>query len=140
MIRRRLPFRSDVSGVATIELALIMPALAGLIVGAYSLWDAAGRHQNLSSALDVGAQYYINGGSDDSVASQAIQDAWQYRPQNSGVSITRDCRCGSTPLSCSSTCAGGAAPSVYVTMRLTSSETGVMIDPQLSASRVVRVR
>ncbi len=140
MIRKQSDFARDARGVATVELALVLPILLGVFLGAYSVWDAASRQQNLSAALDAGEQYYINGGSNDSMATQAIQGAWQYRPNNSSVSLTRACQCGNAAQSCSTLCSGNIAPSAYVTMRLTAVDQTAMISPNLAASRVVRVR
>lgn len=140
MTRKIFDFAGDRRGVATVELALVLPIILGVFLGAYSVWDAASRKQNLAAALDAGAQYYINGGSNDGLASQAIQGAWQYRPQNSSVSVTRACQCGNTAQSCSTLCSGGIAPSAYVTMSLTAIDQTAMISPSIAASRVVRVR
>jgi Flp pilus assembly protein TadG len=140
MTRKLFDFSRDSAGVATVELALVLPILLSVFLGAYSIWDAASRRQNLNAALDVGEQYYINGGSNDDAASQAIQGAWQYRPNNSSISLTRACQCGTVAQACSTLCSGSIAPSAYVTMRLTAVDQTAMISPNMAASRVVRVR
>lgn len=140
MIRLIRAFARDNRGVAAVELAAVAPILAGMFLGAYSVWDAASRRQDLRSALEAGAQYYINGGSDDAVASQIVAGAWSRRPNESTLTVTRNCKCQVTPLSCSSLCAGNAAPSIYAQITVTANDPGATISPRLTESRVIRVR
>lgn len=140
MIRLIRAFAKDNRGVAAVELATIAPIIAGMFLGAYSVWDAASRRQDLRSALEAGAQYYINGGIDDATASQIVASAWSRRPTDSTLTITRNCKCLVTPLSCSSLCANNAAPSIYAQIIVTSNDPGATISQRLSESRVIRVR
>lgn len=140
MMRKLFAFAADRRGVATVELALVLPIILGVFLTGYSIWDAASRHQNLNAALDAGAQYYINGGSSDSIASAAIQSAWQYRPNSSSIDVTRSCSCSNVAQSCSTLCTGGIAPKAYVQMTLTAVDQGAFMAPSQTATRVVRVR
>ena len=133
-------FGGDRRGVAAVELALVAPILTGVILGSYSLWDAASRRQDVRSALNTGSQYYFNGGSDDAAASQVVQSAWQRRPTVSSISITRSTACGATPLVGGTTCPDGSQPATYVQMQLTANDPTAMMTPQVLETRVVRVR
>jgi Flp pilus assembly protein TadG len=133
-------FAGDRRGVAAVELALIAPIIAGVMLSSYSLWDAGSRRQDLRAALNTGSEYYFNGGRCDSVASQAIQSAWQRRPSDSSINITRSCACGATPLVCSATCPDGSQPATYVQMQLVANDPAAMMDQNVLETRVVRVR
>ena len=140
MMRKLTDLAADRRGVATVELALVLPVILGVFLTGYSMWDAATRHQNLNAALDAGAQYYINGGSSDDIASQAIQSAWQYRPNSSSINVARSCSCSGVAQSCSTLCSGGIAPTAYVQMTVSAVDQGAFMSPSQSATRVVRVR
>ena len=133
-------FRSDERGVAALEMAIVTPLLAGLVLASYALWDTASRRQDERAALNVGIQYYIHGGGDDAMASQLVLNAWQRRPTDSSLTLTRDCMCDTLPLACGSLCLGGVAPSVYVKMQLTANDPAAFTSPEIVDSRVVRVR
>ncbi|HQT51990.1 MAG TPA: hypothetical protein PKX06_00695 [Phenylobacterium sp.] len=116
------------------------PLLAGLVLASYALWDTASRRQDERAALNVGVQYYFHGGGDDTMASQLILNAWQRRPVDSTLNLTRTCMCETVPLACNSLCSGGAPPSVYVKMQLTANDPKALTNPEVVDSRVVRVR
>lgn len=140
MMRWLARYAGDARGVAAVELALVAPVIAGVMLGSYSLWDAASRRQDLRAALNTGAQYYFNGGNDDSVASGAIQSAWQRRPTDSSINITRSCACGATTLVCTSACTDGSQPATYVQMQLVANAPSAMMTQSVLETRVVRVR
>lgn len=133
-------FRSDERGVAALEMAMVTPLLAGLVLASYALWDTASRRQDERAALNVGVHYYIHGGADDTMASQLVLNAWQRRPEDSALNLTRTCMCETVPLACNSLCSGGTPPSVYVRMQLTGNDPTALTNPEVVESRVVRVR
>lgn len=137
MIRR---FLSDFRGAAMVELALVAPVVAGLVLVSYGVWDAAARRQDMRAGLDAAAGYYMNGGADDAVARSVATNAWESRPTGGAVTSSRSCRCGGTPGTCDALCTGSKAPSVFVNLTATGSTTGALFAATLVEERTVRVR
>ena len=73
-------FIADRRGVAALEMALITPAIAGVALLSFEVWQAAGRAADMRTALKAGAQYYMNGGSDDTAARSMAISAWERKP------------------------------------------------------------
>ena len=140
MIKLIARFARHQRGAAAVELAMIAPVIAGLFITSFGIWDAATRARTMNSALDAGAAYYMNGGTEDSAAIQAIESAWERRPEISSVAINHSCRCQTTPLSCSSLCSDQSAPGNYADMQLIAEDPTALRRNHLIENRVVRVR
>ncbi|HEY9216653.1 MAG TPA: TadE/TadG family type IV pilus assembly protein [Phenylobacterium sp.] len=138
-MRNLITFWRDTRGAAIVEMAFIAPIIGGLAAVSFAAWDAAGRQQDMQAALDVGAQYYMNGGSTDETAVTAATAAWQNKPANGVVQSSRVCKCGITTTLCTNLCSG-KPPSIYVHLNATGSDSQAMFSPVQSAERVVRVR
>src|SRR4051812_36035965 len=63
-----LDYLAEEGGVAAVELALILPFIAGFAVVSINVWDVGMRKQDMRGALKLGAQYYQNGGADDAAS------------------------------------------------------------------------
>lgn len=133
-------FWTSNSGVAAVEMALLTPVIAGLALASFSIWESGLRRQNAHNALDVASQYYMNGGSDDTVAQTLAASAWTSRPQTSSLSVRRDCRCVVTPLACNTSCSDGSPPATYVSIVSDSNDPAAMVGKQITLTRVIRVR
>jgi len=133
-------FLTDRRGAAAIELALIAPLAAGLVAASFGVWNEEARRGAARSALQFGAEYYMNGGGDDVAAQTLSQSAWRNRPARSTLSVQRDCRCGVAILACTSLCTGQKPPAVYVTLRADGMDPTALYSPSISEKRVVRVR
>ena len=140
MIQFLARFTKNRRGAAVVEFAMIAPVIAGLFLTSFGIWEAATRARTMNSALDAGAAYYMNGGTDDSKAILAIESAWERRPADSSVAINHSCRCQTTPLSCSSLCADQSAPGDYADMQLIAEDPTALTRNELIENRVVRVR
>ena len=133
-------FLAAEDGLAAIELALVAPVIAGLAMVSFAVWNSGTRMQDMRSAAEAGAEYYMNGGSNDDVARDITLDAWHSRPEVAEVDTQRSCRCGTTIVLCTAQCAGGAPPAVYVTLSAHGVEADALVSPEATLDRVVRVR
>lgn len=127
-------------GAALVEMAFIAPIIGGMAAVSFAVWDAASRQQDMRAALEVGAEYFMNGGVNDEVARTTATAAWRNAPADAAVASERICRCGVTVTICTNMCAGAAPPSVYVRMTASGSEPDAMFAPHQSAERIIRVR
>ncbi|WP_332768881.1 TadE/TadG family type IV pilus assembly protein [Phenylobacterium sp.] len=130
----------DERGVAAVEFAIITPVIALLAATSFMVWEFADRHQDMRSALKVGAEYYQNGGTDDAVAASLVQNGWRNRPATSAMTVSRACRCGTTAIACTDLCPASRPPAVYVT--LTASAPGLDVNSAdvMLDTTTVRVR
>ncbi|MDP3495969.1 MAG: hypothetical protein Q8R82_22895 [Hyphomonadaceae bacterium] len=127
-------------GAAAVELALVAPVIAGLAILSFSVWEFGTRRQDMRSALDAGAQYYLNGGSSDLIAQAITVEAWPNKPQVYDVSASRTCRCVATVIACADGCPTGTPPAVYVTLQAHGVQAVALLRPETTLKRVVRVR
>jgi len=139
-MRRLSFFLSDNRGVAAVEMAFIAPVIAGLAFASVNLWEAASRKQEMSAAVHTASQYYLSGGQDDSDAQGLAMSAWDGRPDDGAVSITRSCRCGVTAATCSALCESGQPPAVLVRITAQATSPGAAFQANQSKIEVVRVR
>ena len=113
--------RRDQRGVAAVELALILPAIA-LVAGlSLEMWLRAAHQRDAAEALDASVDYYVAGGLNDTEAKAVAMSAWKSKPDDGDVTIARECRCGVTPIACTATCSTPVAPGAYV--KLTAAAT-----------------
>ncbi len=130
----------DRRGVAAIELALIAPVIATLAVVSFEIWQSSARTEDMRTALKVGAQYYMNGGTSDATAQTLAMSSWEEAPANAAISVSRGCLCAQTAHVCTALCADGTAPLEVVTLSATATRPGAMFNAALADDRVVRVR
>ena len=92
MMRKILDYLRDEDAVAAVEMALIAPFVAGFAVLSVNVWDVGMRKQDMRGALKLGAQYYMNGGSDDTKAKTIAETHWNRKPTVASVTISRACQ------------------------------------------------
>ena len=129
-------------GVAAVELALILPFIAGFAVVSINVWDVGMRKQDMKGALKIGAQYYLNGGTSDTNAKAVALAAWNHKPGVADITITRVYRCGSDVSADDVTpCASdGMLPAIYAYMSATATTSSAVFNKTQTAEEYVRVR
>jgi Flp pilus assembly protein TadG len=132
-------FRADARGVAAVEFALVSPVIAGVALASFMIWEAGSRHRDMTGALRVGAEYYLNGGTDDAKAVAAATEAWGRKLTGGEITASRVCRCGDVVVECAAMCPASKPPAIYVTLRGSGAVEGSAVKT-LVAERVVRVR
>lgn len=134
-------FLKDERAAAAVEMGLIAPFLAGFAVMSMNVWDVGMRKQDMKGALKLATQYYMNGGTDDDVAETIAMSSWQRKPDVAEITATRICRCGTVvAASCTTLCADGMPPSVYVQLHATATSSSAVMYQTQTADEYVRVR
>ena len=137
----RLPgFWRDERGVAAIEMAFVAPVIAVVAVMSFSIWQQASRQREMAAALNAGVEYYMGGGTTDTQAHDVAMSAWTNAPGNGQVSAARSCRCGVAAMICTSTCADGTPPAIYVQLTATGTFQNMTNTAGRTATRVLRVQ
>jgi Flp pilus assembly protein TadG len=142
-MRKLFPnFLRDKRGAAIVEMAFVAPIIGGMAAVSFGVWDVAARQQDMRAALDVAAEYYMHGGSNDGVAETTATSAWRNAPDDAAVGTTRVCKCGDTVVSCTlNFCTGtDVQPSVYIHLTAAGTSPEAMFTPAQTAERTIRVR
>ncbi|WP_170984976.1 TadE/TadG family type IV pilus assembly protein [Roseomonas sp. AR75] len=108
-IRRR-------AGTASIELALLVPVLAAVLVGMFDWGMAIDQRLRLQSAARAGAQQALRTPGDRTAIAAAVLAA---APDFAALSVTPSpvwCECAKAATSCSTDCDGGLSRYVRVTV------------------------
>ncbi|HTI66064.1 MAG TPA: hypothetical protein VL460_00805 [Caulobacteraceae bacterium] len=140
MIGIATSFGRDRAGVAAVELALIAPVIAAMALVSYEVWQVAARTEDMRTALQTGAQYYMNGGTSDTAAQALAISSWENAPPDAAVGVSRACVCGQAAQVCTLLCSDGAPPASIITLSATATRPQAMFSKTISTQRVVRVR
>ncbi|HLI13336.1 MAG TPA: TadE/TadG family type IV pilus assembly protein [Alphaproteobacteria bacterium] len=122
---RRCPRKLGEGGTAIVELALVAPVLTLLMCGTWDFGNALFQAERLQSAAKAGAQYGIQSPTTATDYAGMISAARNDASDTSNsltVTAAQVCQCpGGTAVSCSGTCAGNAAPNIYVQVKVSES-------------------
>lgn len=135
-------FRFCARGSVAVELALLAPVLAGMLIGIVDIGTYIHQKMQLQSAARAGAQYAIqsDGNAEDTAGISAAVTA--SADLDAGFSITSVAFCGcadgtETTVSvtgCGGTCAGGDNPALSVRVTVTNTFTPIFPYPGLPDS------
>jgi Flp pilus assembly protein TadG len=155
--RRATALGADLRGVATIELAIILPVVTVLMLGALDLGILVHREMDLRHAARAGAQYALQDATDHEAIRRTAIDA--LGPQSTGpqatAAVTTACECPASlgdlaaaiTVGCGTpTCAAtGKNPTTYVTVTVSQAYAplfgswGVVGARTMTASATLRV-
>jgi Flp pilus assembly protein TadG len=133
-------FLRGTRGTAAIEFAFVLPIIVGIVLPLPDVGTIASGDMNMESAVRMSAQYAMNGGSDTSVAQQLGSGAWQSKPSNGVLTVTKACYCAGSSGTCGQVCGDGSLPQTYMTVRASGTFGGSMISLPLSTEQVVRIQ
>lgn len=141
-MRRILAYLREEGGVAAVEMAMIAPFVAGFAVLSINVWDIGMRKQDLTGALKVGAQYYMNGGGDDAAAKAIALAQWNHKPATADVTITRSyfCADGTSISDATTLCVDLKVPQIIVKLHGSGTTSAAMFSKSQTADEYVRVR
>ena len=110
-------------GTAAIELALAAPMFLTLLVGMVEIGFAAYQAMQTQDAAEAGALYAAKHGWDAAGISAAVVNATGASGMAASPAPSKFCGCpgvgGVAAIACTSTCAGGVTPGVYIQINAT---------------------
>jgi Flp pilus assembly protein TadG len=128
----------DVRGVAAIELAIIAPVLALMLVCTIDLGMGIYCNMRVQNAAQVGAQYAVVNGFDANAISNAVLSATNSSGLVASPTPSQFCGCatnaGITSAACTSTCPGGSTPGSYAKVSAQNTYTTLLPYPLLPRS------
>ena len=128
------------SGVAAVEFALIAPMLIVSFLLMLDVGTAIAARMEMDRNVRAGAQAAMS--LNNEVASiEAIVLASNEAADALDVDVALQCRCADASAECTSPCAGGAAPSVFVEISAVQEVAGkLMPDRQVRSQTRVQIR
>ena len=116
--RRIMAIGNDVRGVAAIELAVIAPVLALMLVGMVDLGIGIYRKMQVQNAVQAGAQFAVLYGFNADLIAKAVLSATPAQGLTASPPPSKSCGCPTTtsvtPATCGSPCSGGSVARTYV--------------------------
>ena len=108
----------DVCGVAAIELAVIAPVLALMLVGMVDLGIGIYRKMQVQNAVQAGAQFAVLYGFNADLIAKAVLSATPAQGLTATPAPSKSCGCPTTTsvtvATCGSPCSGGSVARTYV--------------------------
>ncbi len=128
---RNLP--GNRSGLSAVEFGLLSPLVALVCLGLADVGNAVVQMDNMQRALRAGTQYFMNGGTNSTVAKAVVTGAWTHKPANGSVNVVANC---------TSTCpsSGFGTGAATVTLTASASIKGFMWTVPESQTESVRVQ
>ena len=141
-------FFRDESGLSAIEFAMVTPMLSAVLLGIFTGWSFFRQNSDMHDSIEAAAKYYIQGGTNDTTAQTIAASAWNNKPSDGTVSVTRMCICTNVSVSCSggTICSNSSVPEIHLTIAAASTWTYPFSEQyfpdmaNMRESEVVRVR
>ena len=130
---------ADNGGAAVVELALLLPFLAGILVAVITIAPLMWTKQSMHTAVTAGAQYVMAGATNTTAIQQVAISGWSRRPTDGAIAVSQYCTCGQTTSSCTTIC-GSTPPPRYTVISASTTFQGITGNMALSSQQVVRTR
>jgi Flp pilus assembly protein TadG len=138
--RRLGAFFNHTGGAAAVEMALLSPVLALLLVGIANYAPELDQAHRMRDAVQSGATYVMTGGADPTAIQTVATSAWSGYTGGDTVTVSQWCSCAGIAGSCSALCADSSVPQAYTTIQASMTYAGPLGNQPLSASQTVRTR
>ena len=106
-------FGKDRTGIAAVELALVMPVLCAALLGVLDGWSYVTNSLAMRAGVKTAANLVMAGG-DDTATRTAALASWEQKPADAAVIVTRSYKCGTTVVTSTTICNGPKVPTVFV--------------------------
>ncbi|MGZ8363575.1 MAG: TadE/TadG family type IV pilus assembly protein [Caulobacteraceae bacterium] len=142
MVRLSLQtFWRDRRGGAVVELGLIAPIIAGVILAIAEGAQYGLMVHDMRGAVSSGAQYVMGGASDPALVKAVSEAAWKSKPAAASVTVVQSYRCGATVVVTNTACAGtGLLPNRFFTVQAKSTFDNAFGTAPVTVKQVIRVR
>lgn len=127
-------------GAAAVEMALVAPLLAGIMVGIANYAPELDQAHKMRDAVQAAGTYVMTGGTDPTAIQAVATNAWTGYASGDAVSVTQWCSCAGVTGSCNTLCADSTVPQGYTQISASMTYVGPLGSTPLSASQTVRTR
>ncbi|WP_270936093.1 TadE family protein [Falsiroseomonas oryzae] len=136
----RAPGARRRGGWGTVELALMTPLFAAVLVGMMDVGLAVEQHMRLQVAARAGAQVALRNPTDNSAITAAARAAAPDLPSMTVTPSGLWCECNNAPTTCTSACVAGLQRFVRVEARHPFSPITPLVPSTVSASVTLRIQ
>jgi Flp pilus assembly protein TadG len=140
MVKRLRSLYRDTRGVSAVEFSIIAPVLMAMVIAVMEGGLLTLRSYDMRAAINSGAQYIMQGGTDSAAAKAIVMAAWTRKSPDATATVTQSCRCGTTVQACTVLCADGSVPMSYYVINATMVSKGMFTNNVLTYKDTVRVR
>jgi Flp pilus assembly pilin Flp len=130
----------DESGVSAIEFGLVVPMIAGSLLGLVELGTVVFERTDMHGAVRAGAQYIMDGGTDLNQARTVVLTSWTTKPEGAVVNVSKFCLCDEVVHACNTPCSDMSVPEAYTRVEALAVLGGVVYSYGTSADDTVRIR
>ena len=127
-------------GVAAIEFGMVAPLMAAAFILTLDVSLHVINRMRMEAAVRSGIQYLMNNGRDLHQLENIVEQSWSAKPGDANITAVRYCLCSDVAHACDTLCADDSAPESYFTVNVSGTLEGFVVDSNLEASEMVRVR
>lgn len=110
-------FLRNERGAAAIEFGLVAPILVMVLITVTIFGGLILAYNKMSQGVSSGAQYAMTVGGDDTTAVRdVVLAAWDDKPANGAVTVSKACLCGADTHACDTNCDNGDYPEKVTTI------------------------
>jgi len=139
-LRFGLRFARSKGGAAAVEMALVAPMLAAVLVGIANYAPELDQAHKMRDAVQSAATYVMTGGTDPTAIQTVATNAWTGYATGDSVTVTQWCACSGVSGSCSTLCSDQSVPQGFTQIAATMTYVGPLGSQTLNASQTVRTR
>lgn len=166
MLSKFRKYLTDNHGAIAVETAIIAPVVIMILLPAIDIGLQIHTLQRMNKATDSGIEYVVNGGRDEAILRNIVQDSYGRQVSHKELTVTAYCGCivaGDTGASqtletnpdeayyvktasrlsdemCPSFCDDGSEPSELVSLNMTQWVNGTMTEKQISSKMQTRLK
>lgn len=130
----------DERGASAVEMALILPILAAVVVLSSEGFLLMRTVTSMRSAVDSGAKLVMAGEANAGDVRTAVFTAWTNKPASPTVTVTRTCECAGVVQAACGICPDNTASQIFYTIQAQGRFTGTNFAQDIQRTQVVRVR
>jgi Flp pilus assembly protein TadG len=130
----------DRGGAAAVEMALVAPLLAAVLVGIANYAPELQTVHRMRDAVSTGALYVMTGGTDPTAIQTVTSNAWTGHGQSDQITVTQWCACAGVTGSCNSLCPDSTVPQGFTRINASTTYVGPLGSQSLGADQTIRTR
>ncbi|HXJ02791.1 MAG TPA: TadE/TadG family type IV pilus assembly protein [Micropepsaceae bacterium] len=127
-------------GTSAIEFALIIPIIAAMLITISDVANIMVGASTMQTVARSAIQYAMNGGTDMNAAQNIAMQSWNSPPNDAAISAVQACFCGGSGADCNTPCPDQSVPQNNVTVTVSGTYGGDVMQKKSTVVEKVRLR